>query len=256
MKNWNRAAVIILIFSLSIPIGISSGGTSAKGSQAISPENSMQLMEYEQLMNLSKEDLGLYLTGIKLMLVDWEKSQATHHPELVAGNTSEQLKFLDRAFAILVAESVWAKPNAPVSPAISPSPASGPAPAATPVKPALPAASPAPRVAPPAVKPSVPSGGSSSPAAVTAPVKVKPTPTTASVPQSCVYAGWISTRDSKGYCQRPKVCEGDASKNSVQCNPLLFGKGVCVSVATDEDRKRPQSLVFRILNQIQMSLRK
>ncbi|MBK9038068.1 MAG: hypothetical protein IPL83_02720 [Bdellovibrionales bacterium] len=249
VKNWNRAAVIILIFSLSIPIGISSGGTSAKGSQAISPENSMQLMEYEQLMSLSKEDLGLYLTGIKLMLVDWEKSQATHHPELVAGNTSEQLKFLDRAFAILVAESVWAKPNPSVLPAASPSPASVPAPAATPAtspaKPALPAASPAPRVAPPAVKPSVPSGGSSSPAAVRAPVKVKPAPTTASVPQSCVYAGWISTRDSKGYCQRPKVCEGDASKNSVQCNPLLFGKGVCVSVATAEDRKKATVTCFQ-----------
>lgn len=245
VKKWHRVAVVILILSFSIPIGISSGGTLAKGSQAISPENSMQLMEYEQLMNLSKEDLGLYLTGIKLMLVDWEKSQATHHPELVAGNTSEQLKFLDRAFAILVAESVWAKPNPSVLPAASPSPASGPAPAATPVEPALPAASPAPRVAPPAVKPSVPSGGSSSPAPVTAPVKVNPAPTTASVPQSCVYAGWISTRDSKGYCQRPKVCEGDASKNSVQCNPLLFGKGVCVSVATDEDRKKATVTCFQ-----------
>lgn len=251
LKNWNRAAVMILIFSFSIPSGISSAGTSGKGPQAISDENSLQLMEYEQLMSLSKEDLGLYLTGIKLMLVDWEESQKTHHPELVAGNTSEQLKFLDRAFAILVAESVWAKPNRPALPAVSPPPASvpapapAPAPAATPVKPALPADSPAPRVAPPAVKPSVPSGGSSSPAAVTAPVKVKPAPTTASVPQSCVYAGWISTTDSKGYCQRPKVCEGDASKNSVQCNPLLFGKGVCVSVATAEDRKKTTVTCFQ-----------
>jgi hypothetical protein len=201
VKKWHRVAVVILILSFSIPIGISSGGTLAKGSQAISPENSLQLMEYEQLMSLSKEDLGLYLTGIKLMLVDWEKSQATHHPDLVAGNTSEHLKFLDRAFAILVAESVWAKVNAPVLPAVVPPPAE--------------------------------------------PATMKPAPTTASVaPQSCVYAGWISTTDSKGYCQRPKVCDGDASKNSVQCNPLLFGKGVCVSVATDKDRKKATVTCF------------
>lgn len=231
VKKWHRVAVVILILSFSIPIGISSGGTLAKGSQAISPENSMQLMEYEQLMNLSKEDLGLYLTGIKLMLVDWEKSQATHHPELVAGNTSEQLKFLDRAFAILVAESVWAKPNPSVLPAASPSPASGPAPAATP------ASSPA-RPASPVVKPSSPPAASPTPAAV------KPSIVT-SAPQSCVYAGWISTTDSKGYCQRPKICDGDASKNSVQCNPLLFGKGVCVSVATAEDRKKATVACFQ-----------
>lgn len=235
VKKWHRVAVVILILSFSIPIGISSGGTSAKGSQAISPENSLQLMEYEQLMSLSKEDLGLYLTGIKLMLVDWEKSQATHHPELVAGNTSEHLKFLDRAFAILVAERVWAKPNAPVSPAVSPSPASVPTPAVTP------ASSPA-RPAPPVVKPSSPPAASPTPAGVTA----KPAPTAASVaPQSCVYAGWISTTDSKGYCQRPKICDGDASKNSVQCNPLLFGKGVCVSVATAEDRKKATVTCFQ-----------
>jgi hypothetical protein len=243
VKNWNRAAVIILIFSLSIPSGISSGGTSAKGSQAISPENSLQLMEYDQLMSLSKEDLGLYLTGIKLMLVDWEKSQTTHHPELVAGNTSEQLKFLDRAFSILVAESVWAKPNPPALPAVSPAPASFTTPA--PVKPA---ASPAPRVAP--SENSAPSAAKKSvPPAVsppTAPVKVKPAPTTASgAPQSCVYAGWISTTDSKGYCQRPKVCEGENSPNKVQCNPLLFGKGVCVSVATAEDRKKATVTCFQ-----------
>lgn len=239
LKKWCRALVVILILSFSIPSGVSSGGPLAKGSQASSSENTLRLLEYEQLMSLSKEDLGLYLTGIKLMLVDWEKSQAAHHPELVAGNTREQLKFLDRAFSILVAESVWAKTNPPALPAIAP--ASPPAPPATSP---TPRAAPPEKPAPPAAKPSPsPAGGGSPPTAAPVPPKdpatVKDTPAKPSVaPQSCIYAGWISTTDSKGYCQRPKVCEGDGSNNSVQCNPLLFGKGVCVSVENKEVRNK------------------
>ncbi|MBK7842689.1 MAG: hypothetical protein IPJ71_03180 [Bdellovibrionales bacterium] len=214
LKKWNRAAVAILILSFSIPSGVSSGGPLTKGSQVSSPGNSLQLMEYEQLMSLSKEDLGLYLTGIKLMLVDWEKSQAAHHPELVAGNTSEQLKFLDRAFSILVAESVWAKTNPPGLSAAAPA--------------STPATAPSPAAVPAAVKPPPINSAPEKTPAAKAPI----------TPQSCIYAGWISTTDSKGYCQRPKACEGDASKNSVQCNPLLFGNGVCVSVENMEVRNK------------------
>lgn len=217
LKKWNRAVVAILILSFSIPSWVSSGGPSSKGSQVSSPGNSLQLMEYEQLMSLSKEDLGLYLTGIKLMLVDWEKSQAAHHPELVAGNTREQLKFLDRAFSILIAESVWAKITReapPVQPAAAPA--------------STPATAPSPAAVPAAVKP---------PPITSAPEKT-PAAKAPIAPQSCIYAGWISTTDNKGYCQRPKACEGDTTGNSVQCNPLLFGKGVCVSVENKEVRNK------------------
>lgn len=56
----------------------------------------------------------------------------------------------------------------------------------------------------------------------------------------CFYAGWPSVKNGK-YCQNPartnpaydkSACKSD----ELQCNPLLFGKGLCVPVRTQEER--------------------
>lgn len=46
--------------------------------------------------------------------------------------------------------------------------------------------------------------------------------------RACIYAGWISNVDDSGrFCQSPSRCDQPGKKNWVQCNPLVFGPGVC-----------------------------
>lgn len=55
----------------------------------------------------------------------------------------------------------------------------------------------------------------------------------------CLYAGWPSKRVG-GKCSSPAVHNPDyksnCGKNQLQCQPLLFGKGVCVQTETQEQR--------------------
>jgi hypothetical protein len=56
----------------------------------------------------------------------------------------------------------------------------------------------------------------------------------------CVYAGWPSKRMnntcSSPLKQNPEYKSGSCSSGQLQCQPLLFGKGLCVSVATPSER--------------------
>ena len=56
----------------------------------------------------------------------------------------------------------------------------------------------------------------------------------------CIYAGWPSKRVS-GFCSSPVrhnagYTNGNCSGQQLQCQPLLFGKGLCVPVGTKEER--------------------
>lgn len=55
----------------------------------------------------------------------------------------------------------------------------------------------------------------------------------------CIYAGWPSRRN--GSCSSPSRAnpdyqQGDCKTSEMQCQPMLFGKGLCVSVASAEAR--------------------
>ena len=57
---------------------------------------------------------------------------------------------------------------------------------------------------------------------------------------NCFYAGWPSVKKGK-YCQNPSRTNSSyersaCQENELQCQPLLFGKGLCVSAATQKDR--------------------
>lgn len=56
----------------------------------------------------------------------------------------------------------------------------------------------------------------------------------------CIYAGWPSKRVGQ-YCssparQNPDYNQGSCSANQMQCQPMLFGKGLCVPTSTREQR--------------------
>lgn len=66
----------------------------------------------------------------------------------------------------------------------------------------------------------------------------------------CIYAGWVlDLPDSQRYCPHPKICESPHNPNMVQCNPVLFGAGKCVSFGTKatsqcfEKAVKPEDLV-------------
>lgn len=56
----------------------------------------------------------------------------------------------------------------------------------------------------------------------------------------CLYAGWPSKRVnnlcSSPARQNPDYQKGSCHSNQLQCQPLLFGKGLCVPVSTQEQR--------------------
>lgn len=58
----------------------------------------------------------------------------------------------------------------------------------------------------------------------------------------CIFAGWPS-RAEGGSCRSPsavegsKYAQGSCSATEMQCQPLLFGDGVCVSVANSEEKQ-------------------
>lgn len=62
----------------------------------------------------------------------------------------------------------------------------------------------------------------------------------ASSEMNCIYAGWPSKRVNN-FCsspqkQNPDYQNGSCAKNQMQCQPLLFGKGHCVSVESQKER--------------------
>jgi hypothetical protein len=57
---------------------------------------------------------------------------------------------------------------------------------------------------------------------------------------NCIYAGWPSQRVG-GFCSspmrnNPEYEKGSCSSNQLQCQPLFFGKGLCVPVSTKSER--------------------
>ncbi len=57
---------------------------------------------------------------------------------------------------------------------------------------------------------------------------------------NCIYAGWPSQRVG-GLCSspmrnNPEYEKGSCNNNQLQCQPLLFGKGLCVPVGTKSER--------------------
>ncbi len=67
---------------------------------------------------------------------------------------------------------------------------------------------------------------------------------------NCIFAGWPS-RQVGGSCRSPSVVEesqyaqGSCAADEMQCQPLLFGEGVCASVRSSEDKQ----LAFSNCNQ-------
>lgn len=63
---------------------------------------------------------------------------------------------------------------------------------------------------------------------------------------NCFYGGWPSTliqSDGKKLCQNPMKTNSSYNRsackeNELQCQPLLFGKGLCVTFATQADRNK------------------
>lgn len=59
---------------------------------------------------------------------------------------------------------------------------------------------------------------------------------------NCIFAGWPS-REENGSCRSPsavegsKYAQGSCSSSEMQCQPLLFGEGVCASTASREDKQ-------------------
>ena len=50
-------------------------------------------------------------------------------------------------------------------------------------------------------------------------------------PDQCLYAGWFVPRGRNNRCERPATCadkNGRTDANKIQCNPEIFGSGVCV----------------------------
>jgi len=58
----------------------------------------------------------------------------------------------------------------------------------------------------------------------------------------CVYAGWPSQKAGEVCAspvrKNPDYQRGPCGENELQCQPLLFGSGLCASTATKEDRGR------------------
>lgn len=59
---------------------------------------------------------------------------------------------------------------------------------------------------------------------------------------NCFFAGWPSVKNGK-YCQNPARTNSSYDKSAcksdeLQCQPLLFGKGLCVSSKTQSDRNK------------------
>ena len=62
----------------------------------------------------------------------------------------------------------------------------------------------------------------------------------ASAEMDCIYAGWPSRRVSNSCSSparhNPDYQNGSCSKNQMQCQPLFFGKGLCVPTSTSQQR--------------------
>lgn len=73
-----------------------------------------------------------------------------------------------------------------------------------------------------------------------------PRPAQARAGDSCIYAGYVSTRNSRGYCSLPGQATRGCSGGGILCNPLVYGfgadgGGICtnnrVYATTDCERK-------------------
>lgn len=62
----------------------------------------------------------------------------------------------------------------------------------------------------------------------------------ASAEMDCIYAGWPSRRVSNSCSSparhNPDYQNGSCAKNQMQCQPLFFGKGLCVPTSTSQQR--------------------
>lgn len=56
---------------------------------------------------------------------------------------------------------------------------------------------------------------------------------------SCIYAGYLSQRDSNNACVRPAAASGSCGAGQTQCNPLLFGYGPSSGGICTSDRSYP-----------------
>ncbi|MBX2994558.1 MAG: hypothetical protein KF681_07045 [Bdellovibrionaceae bacterium] len=56
---------------------------------------------------------------------------------------------------------------------------------------------------------------------------------------SCIYAGYLSQRDSNNSCVRPAAASGSCGAGQTQCNPLLFGYGPSSGGICTSDRSYP-----------------
>lgn len=59
---------------------------------------------------------------------------------------------------------------------------------------------------------------------------------------NCFYGGWPSVKSGK-FCQNPSKTNSSydksaCGKNELQCQPLMFGKGICVSSKTQNERNK------------------
>jgi hypothetical protein len=66
---------------------------------------------------------------------------------------------------------------------------------------------------------------------------------------NCVFAGYAQQINSRGRCPRPKPVTDKCGTKQVECNPLLFGEGVCIdgpfAQATAKCQESPDALDAR-----------
>ncbi|MCB0362204.1 MAG: hypothetical protein KDD35_05765 [Bdellovibrionales bacterium] len=62
----------------------------------------------------------------------------------------------------------------------------------------------------------------------------------------CINAGFIKSKNAQGLCPLPPHCEkGDSGQEMRQCNPLLFGEGVCFLSRTKAERLKATTTCFQ-----------